>query len=190
MKRIWCAAGAGALILALCAGAARAMLLVSMTTVEMVKASEWVVRGTVESVRSDWNESHSMIYTRTTLRVTECYGPKPKQCPKTLVVRQPGGRVGTRVCAVPGMPRYRVGEDVVVFLERARSVGSGKGAPEYQPVGAVQGKYTVTADGRAVRDLTGAWFPKQDTPRSETALDDLVKEIEDAFERLRERDDQ
>ena len=177
-------AAATVLALALMSGVARAMTLVPMTTAEMVEAADWVVRGTVESATVGWNESGTMVYTWTTIRVDEPYGPAARKCPAQLVICQPGGRVGNRVCVVPGMPEYRRGEDVVVFLERRATVQSAKHAAEYMPVGAVQGKYTVMKDGRALRSLAGASFVTDAKVRSDTSLDKLVEEISAASEKI------
>jgi len=126
-----------------------------------------------------------MVYTWTTVRVDESYGPAAKEKPAQLVICQPGGRVGNRVCVVPGLPRYRDGEDVIVFLERRTAPQSAKHAAEYMPVGAVQGKYTVTKDGLAVRNLADAVFVTDAKVRSEMTLDKLVEEITAGFGKVK-----
>jgi len=161
------------------------MTLVPMTIAEMVEAADWVVRGTVESATVGWNEAGTMVYTWTTIRVDERYGPAVKEKPAQLVICQPGGRVGNRVCVVPGMPKYRDGEEVVVFLEQKATAQSAKHVAEYMAVGAVQGKYTVTEDGRAVRALAGAAFVTDAKIQSETTLDKLVEEITAVFEKAK-----
>ena len=178
-------AAAATLVLTLTAGVVRAMTLVPMTTADMVDAADWVVRGTVESVTTGWNESGTMVYTWTTIRVDECYGPPAKEMPAQLVICQPGGRVGDRVCVVPGLPRYRDGEDVIVFLERRTAPQAAKHAAEYMAVGAVQGKFTVTKDGLAVRNVDEAAFVTDAKVRSEMTVAELVAEISAAFEKVK-----
>jgi len=185
MRRVCHVFVMGVIAMAMAAGTARPIVLVPMTTAEMAALADWVVRGTVESVTVGWNDQHTMVYTSTTVRVLECYGPRAKDCPGELVVCQPGGRVGSRVCVVPGMPTYREGEDVVLFLERSRNTRFAKHAAEYMPVGAVQGKYSIRKDGRAVRELGDAAFVKTGKPRAGTSLDELVAEIRDAFAQIR-----
>ena len=173
------------LVLTLTAGAVRAMTLVPMTTAEMVESADWVIRGTVESATTGWNESGTMVYTWSTIRVDERYGPAAKEKPAQLVICQPGGRVGNRVCVVPGLPKYKDGEDVIVFLERRAGLQSAKHAAEYMAVGAVQGKYTVTKEGLAVRNLADAAFVTDAKVRSEMTVDELVAEISAAFDKVK-----
>ena len=174
------------LALTMTAGVVSAMTLVPMTTAEMVDAADWVVRGTVESATTGWNESGTMVYTWTTIRVDERYGPAAKEMPAQLVICQPGGRVDNRVCVVPGLPKYRDGENVIVFLERRTAPQSAKHAAEYMAVGAVQGKYTVTKNGLAVRNVDDAGFVTGAKVRSEMTVDELVAEISAAFEEAKE----
>jgi len=175
---------ATALILIACS--AHAMVVIPATTSEMVKVSDWVVRARVESETVGWNDAQTMVYTSTTVRVTECYGPKPENCPATLVICQPGGRVGNGVCVVPGMPRYRPGEEVILFLERKSIKRFAKHSAEYMPVGGPLGKYTLTENSLAVRDLMNVDFVGNAKPRAGTTVDELVQDIQNAFLRMHE----
>jgi hypothetical protein len=88
-----------------------------MTLPEVVAASETIVLGRVESVRSAWEGAQ--IVTEVRLRVTRSL--KGSGVPdRGLGFIQLGGRVSSPVpmeMAVPGAPVHRVGDEGFYFLE-------------------------------------------------------------------------
>jgi hypothetical protein len=116
---------------------------------QLIDDADVIVRGTVQAVTS---------------------GPRVKGAPGTTVVLavheqwkrsrlstlrlvQPGGSEGGLTHAVPGLPTFRVGEEVILFLE-------GEGGAQYSILGGKQGKFSIQTDPRTgkrvIEDLTGA----------------------------------
>lgn len=82
---------------------------------DLRRLAERVVRAKVVSVRSDWNVDRSFIFTYVSLGVQQDYKGSG---PSVLEVRVPGGEVAGRSISAEGMPQFRLGDEVVVFLTR------------------------------------------------------------------------
>jgi hypothetical protein len=110
---------------------------------ELTKKSSAIVMAKVEDSYSRWENKE--IYTYSTLRVVDHV--KGMKGQTTVTIRQLGGRVDDVASVVPGMPRFRTGEEVVVFLTQKDAAG-------YPWVmGLEQGKYTVTSDGKGNKSV-------------------------------------
>jgi hypothetical protein len=103
---------------------------------DLASKSRSVVVARVTSSESRWDGGE--IYTYTTIRVSE--GLKGARKGQTIVVRQIGGQVGDLASIVPGMPSFKSGEEVVLFL----SANDKAGHPWV--MGLEQGKYTIASD--------------------------------------------
>ena len=118
---------------------------------ELTKKSNSIVMARVEDASASWDAAHKEIYTYITLRVLQ--GVKGNKAETTITLRQIGGTVDNIASIVPGMPSFRKGEEVVVFLTQKDAAG-------YPWVmGLQQGKYSIATgkDGvKTVRnDLAG-----------------------------------
>ena len=82
----------------------------------IVREADYVVRGSVINTWSAWNDSHDVIYTYATLRVTRYFGEIAG--PDTLVVREVGGTVDGYTQEAIGFPAIRRGEQVVLMLSK------------------------------------------------------------------------
>ena len=112
-----------------------------LSLVELTKKSESIVRASVEDAVSSWDAGHKEIYTFYTLKVLQPV--KGNKDATMITLRELGGTVGNIASIVPGMPSFKKGEEVVLFLTQKDAAG-------YPWVmGLQQGKYTVTtaADG-------------------------------------------
>lgn len=121
------------------AGVANATTVLKMSMKDLAKKSDAVVLARVEDevARYDANKE---IYTYITLRVLEPV--KGSQKDELITIRQIGGVVGNIASIVPGMPTFKKGEEVVVFLSQRDREG-------YPWVmGLQQGKYSVSTDER------------------------------------------
>jgi hypothetical protein len=86
------------------------------TDAELIARSERVVHARVVAQRSAWGGPQgNRIYTVTTLAVLEDFTGQPGE---TVDVWELGGRIGDQVLWVGGGVEYRVGEEVLVCLER------------------------------------------------------------------------
>lgn len=84
----------------------------------MAKTSEWVVRVRVTAIASvDLRGEGQGIYTDVSLTIEQVY--RGLNAPKTYVMRLIGG-LGKDGMAltIPGMPKFSVGEEAVLFLEK------------------------------------------------------------------------
>lgn len=117
---------------------------------ELARTSDTIVHGTVRRVESRWSGDGHRIVTDVEIQVSETL---KGQAGGTVLVTQPGGRVGDIGQMVSGLASFSSGEEVVLFLER-------RGAQTFRVAGMAQGKYKVqrSADGTqalAVPEPTG-----------------------------------
>ncbi|RKH20000.1 hypothetical protein D7Y13_30410 [Corallococcus praedator] len=110
---------------------------------QMAQASDAVVQGVVRRVQSRWSGDNRRIVTDVEIEVTESLKGTPAG---TVLVTQPGGRVGDIGQVVSGLATFSEGEEVVVFLEK-------KGASAFQLAGMAQGKYQVQRSGSEPRAM-------------------------------------
>ena len=140
MKRIILAAVAGFVA----AAPLHATVLISADLPELVSEAETIVQGRVVSAEPRAVPGSRRIETLVTLAADEYLkgdlGPR-------VVLRVPGGQVGTRRTVMVGAPTFRPGDRVVLFL--------GNAAPSLPwIVGLNQGVYRVKA---APRSSGGKW---------------------------------
>ncbi|HVG24304.1 MAG TPA: hypothetical protein VND45_09145 [Thermoanaerobaculia bacterium] len=106
---------------------------------QVAREASLVVRGTVENTWSAWDDSHEVIFTYATLRVSRYFGDTTG--PDTLVVREVGGTVDGYTQEAIGFPEIRKGEDVVLML------APWDGSPDLRIHAYNQGKYLVKRSG-------------------------------------------
>ncbi len=118
------------------------------TTVEkmelprLVSASDNIVQGRVESVEARYE--NRLLYTYISVVVDE---PIKGERRRTVLVRQLGGRLGAKTMWIAGMPQFKTGDQVIVFLKN-RQDGT------YDIIGLNQGKYDIV-DNYAVSHVSG-----------------------------------
>jgi len=108
---------------------------------QVAREASLVVRGTVEHTWSAWDDSHEIIFTYATVRVSRYFGETTG--PDTIVVREVGGTVDGYTQEAIGFPVIRRGEDVVLLLARWDD------GDEYRIHAYNQGKYLVKKFGGA-----------------------------------------
>jgi hypothetical protein len=111
-----------------------ATTVVKMELPELVGASDSIVQGRVESV--DVRYEDKMVYTYVSVRVDD---PLKGERRRSVLVRQLGGRIGAMNMLVAGMPQFKAGDQVIVFL-RDRKNGA------FDVIGLNQGKYDIVED--------------------------------------------
>ncbi|MBM7115009.1 hypothetical protein [Archangium primigenium] len=114
-------------------GPAGATTLLRAELPELAQSSDAIVHGTVRRVESRWSGDGRRIVTDVEIQVTESLKGQPGA---TVLVTQPGGRVGDIGQRVSGLATFTPGEEVVVFLAR-------QGADAFRVSGMAQGKYKV-----------------------------------------------
>ncbi|MCH7948120.1 MAG: hypothetical protein IIC66_10020 [candidate division Zixibacteria bacterium] len=88
---------------------------IPQSTEQLVENSSDVIRGRVISQISQWNETHTTIYTDVTIEITEIvFGSVTKGA--TISVYVPGGIVNDTGLRVEHSPEFEDGEEVILFL--------------------------------------------------------------------------
>ncbi len=114
---------------------------------DMVKKAQSIVHGRVRSARTHWSEDGRLILTTYTIDIDETLkGAADKSIELTMI----GGRIGDLTVFVAGMPSFSVGEESVLFIEKA---GSGSSV-----VGLSQGKFSVK-DAEVSNTVSDLAFP-------------------------------
>ena len=104
---------------------------------EMARGSDLIVRATVAKVQVvTANDDPRQIWTKVTLRIQKVY--KGHQTAPLLTLTLLGGHKGRWTLAVPGMPTFRRGADLILFLEKTRR--------GFVPAGLSMGKFDVFRD--------------------------------------------
>lgn len=131
--------------------AAWATTVIHLPLPRLTRLADTIVDATVE--RTVYRREGKKIFTHVTVRINIWY-KGPRKRPGRLQLRVPGGKLGKDWLVVEGMPTFRVGERVLLFLLREPGF--------YWPLGLQQGKFRITQDqqGRllASRDFGGTSF--------------------------------
>ncbi len=109
----------------------------SMNARELVSESEFVVVGQVASIRSQWSDDRSYIFSHVTVAVDEFL--KGERSERMITVRQLGGEVGDVGEMYSHTARFLPDEEVLVFLKR-----DPRG--DLQVTGGEHGKFKITRD--------------------------------------------
>ena len=107
---------------------------------QKVETAEAIVLGKVVAQESQWDAQKKWILTSTTFEIEKTFKGMPAQ---RVTVVTPGGTVGTVAQNVIGVPRFRNGDEHVVFVRNTRS---GPTVLYFE-----QGAYRVEVDGRGDR---------------------------------------
>ena len=130
------------LIAAIMAAPLFATTVKKMDLPELVTTADSIVQGRVDSVESRWEEK--LAYTYVSVTVGD---PLKGERRRTVLIRQLGGKIGALNVTVAGMPRFKAGDQVIVFL-KAQQNGT------FDVVGLNQGKYEIV-DDFAVANVSG-----------------------------------
>lgn len=135
---------------------------VAVSVEELARTSDAVVRGKVAGAKAKWSDDHRRISTTFELtRVAVLRGRAPAR-PRVVVPGGEIGRVGQRVDAAPSL---KVGEEVVLFLQRDRR-GS------FRVNGLAQGKFSVSG-GLARPDLSNLVFEQSSVSAGERRVAEM-----------------
>lgn len=127
-------------------GEARATSLRRMSVAEMSRAAGVIVRAKAAGESTRWDAGE--IWTFTTFDVKEVWKGAAAQ---QIVVRLLGGRTAEFTSTVAGVPRFRAGEEVILFLEQTKR-------GDYSITSWMQGTFRVVRDA-----ATGQERVQQDT---------------------------
>ncbi len=131
-----------------------ALTLERMSVAKMTQVAQLVVRARCVTNSSAWHDGE--IWTFTSFTVEDAWKGAPSGAAQRLTVRLLGGSVGNLSSTVSGVPRFRPGEEVILFLQpTARG--------DYSIVSWVQGTFRIHRDGRS-----GVEIVVQDTAAFDT----------------------
>lgn len=139
---------------------AAAMTVLQVDLKTLVTASDLVLHGTIDRAQVlDRRKEGRGVWTEYTLAVSEVWKGEQKLAGQKFAWRHVGGTTADGMTvAVPGMPRFQPGEEVVVVLEKTAESWVVSAGP--------QGKFRVEKDGqgrRVVRrDLHDAHLVRKD----------------------------
>lgn len=157
---------------------AGATTIVPMSVEELTRAADGIVEARAADSWSQWNPEHTIIFTFTRFEVLKTLkGSLPQQ----LVVKQPGGVVGSHAVKVPGVRQFQSGESTLLFLRPSA-------APDgtYVVVGLMQGNFRMyrTAGGEAAvsNGVPGVSALQNSTVRVYTGTSLALREIERRIE--------
>jgi hypothetical protein len=133
---------------------ATATTLERMSVAKMSQTAHLIVRGRCLANSAAWDAGE--IWTFTTFAVEDTWKGAPPGAAAQLTVRLLGGSAGNLTSTVSGVPRFRAGEEVILFLEpTARG--------DFSIVSWIQGTFRIRRDMR-----TGEEIVVQDSTASDT----------------------
>src|SRR5437763_4133353 len=96
---------------------------------ELAKTADMIVQARIERAWTAWDPRHKFIWTHYQLAPIEFL---KGQASASLIVSEAGGALDGRSMEIQGTPRYRDGEELILFLYRTpigylRTVGYGQG---------------------------------------------------------------
>lgn len=115
-----------------------ATTVVPMSIERLADASSHVVEGVAGRSYSQWNASHTRIFTYTTFHVTRAL---KGTAPATIVVKQMGGQADGYEQKVAGVRQFKNGEQAVLFVHPSQA-NDGTAVI----TGVVQGNFSVTSE--------------------------------------------
>lgn len=158
------------LILLFCSLQAAATSVLPVSLQRMASTAETIFHGTVINNEVRLDPASGRVATYTTFKVIEVIKGNPGA---THTIKQIGGQLpGSHVRQViHGVPRFAAGEEYVVFLPKASSLGFAS------PIGLSQGKFdirkrdgdTIVSNGRSLAALMKT-TPQQDLPNRPSAF--------------------
>jgi hypothetical protein len=158
-------AGAAATVLAPVPAAAMSVLQVDLKT--LVTTADRVLYGSIRGARVlDQRKQGRGVWTEFTLDVREVWKGDAKLTAKPFSWRHVGGTTADGVTvAVPGMPTFQAGEEVIVILEKTSESWVVSGGP--------QGKFVVRSNAQGQRsvsrEMTDVHFVRRDPSSGQMA---------------------
>ncbi len=193
--RTRCSVLLGVASVALAPGVVRATTVRGMDIAELAKSSALIIQGTVVSneVVSDAGANGPVnVRTVTTIVVDQTFKGRRAD---TIKVVGLGGEVAGLRFNWPGVPRFKQGEEAILFLQRTPAGGTllpGLQAGDLTVVGLEQGRLSIVEDqarGKVVKQTLGEMKIVGDANAIQgtinKGLDDMVREIVDVIETQR-----
>ena len=137
-KRYAIALSAMALLIAFLGIGAVMALMLEMSTPELTKKAEAIVRGKVKDMRSEWDPERRFIWTLVTISVSKSIKGDSLEG-QEVIVKIPGGVVGRIGQETEDAPIFKKGEEVLLFINPEVY----RGGKVFRVTGNFQGKHTI-----------------------------------------------
>jgi hypothetical protein len=115
---------------------------------KLSKGADLILTGKVTYKKSNWNESKTRIYTKTTVEVDEYL--KGENSENYVEITSPGGEVGDVGELYTHMPRFKDEEEILVFLKKDKK------SDKYKVLNGEEGKITVLNDEKTQEKVTSS----------------------------------
>ncbi len=115
-----------------------------LSTEELTRGSEIIIRGEVGDVKAQWSRDGKTIFTSASIIISAVI--KGKIAQNNIIVEYMGGEIGDIGFKVSDVSPLRSGEKIILFLKSGKSKKDGI---VYNIVGKAQGKYIIGEDGIA-----------------------------------------
>ena len=125
------------LLFSLAAGLGHGAVMKTLDLDQLTEESDTIVHGRIVAARVEWNRPHTSILTLYTVEADRYW---KGFLGASFELAEPGGEVDGLVMHVPGAPRFRVGEEVVLFVWTDDVYG------RHQANGYEQGAFRVRKD--------------------------------------------
>jgi hypothetical protein len=113
-------------------------LMLEMTTPELTKQAEAIVRGKVKEMRSEWDPERRFIWTLVTIAVSKSI-KGDSLAGQDVIVKIPGGVVGEIGQVTEDAPIFKKNEEVLLFINPEVY----RGGKVFRVTGKFQGKHTI-----------------------------------------------
>lgn len=139
-KTARCAAAAAVAAVLIGSTICQATTLERMSLAKMAQTAPLIIRARCLANSTAWDAGE--IWTFTSFAVVEAWKGAPPGATAQITIRLLGGSVGNLTSTVSGVPRFRPGEEVILFLEpTARG--------DFSIVSWVQGTFRIARDPRS-----------------------------------------
>lgn len=116
---------------------------------DLSREAGMIVEAKVTTVVTQWDKDSSIIYTYVRMNIQDDLIGEDED--NEIIIKQPGGQIGSSFLHVEGTTPYTVGEEDVLFLFKDR-----KNPGTYQTLGMYQGKYQIFIDDNNVKRVKQA----------------------------------
>jgi hypothetical protein len=115
-------------------------------------SAEKIVQAKVTNIVTQWSQDSMQIVSYIRMNIVDDLIGADED--NEIIIKQPGGKIGTLTMAVEGATTYKVGDNNIVFVRKDLTNNA-----TFQTVGLYQGKYRIFLDAsgvqRVAQDVNG-----------------------------------
>ena len=124
--------------------ASRATTLFELSLQDLSTGAEMIVQAKVTAIVKQWNKDSTIIYTYIRMNIIDDLIGDDED--NEIIIKQPGGKIGSTTLFVEGTSSYTVGEETMMFL-----FTDPENLSAFQSLGMYQGKYLIYIDEVGVK---------------------------------------